>query len=299
MKLKTLQIQSVIFKNDRDSLLKAIKAVKNAIRVFNEGEAHLDVKLVYGDASPEAVLKGEDIKLIQELAKGTFEFDYIPFGFNSGTAKGHNILGEKCKSEYLMIMNPDIILEPGCLRELFLPMENKEVGMVEARQTPLEHAKVYNIDTGETDWASTACTIIRSEIFKEIKGFDADTFFMYCDDLDFSWRLRLADYKVIYQPSAVVYHAKNLTVNGKWQPTRAEVYYSAEAAILLSYKWSNTERTEQLVSQFMRCGCEAEKKAATEFKKRMEENRLPEQIDPEHRIAQFIGDEYCQMRFHF
>ena len=69
--------------------------------------------------------------------------------------------------------------------------------------------------------------------------------FLYCDDLDFSWRVRLAGYKIIYMPSAIVYHAKNLSLSGTWQPTSAEIYYSAEAAMLLAYKWSNPERAEK------------------------------------------------------
>ena len=89
------------------------------------------------------------------------------------------------------------------------PLKLKEVGMVEARQTPLEHAKEYNTKTGgETEWASTACTVFKTEVYNKINGFDAETFFLYCDDLDFSWRVRLAGYKIIYMPSAIVYHAK-------------------------------------------------------------------------------------------
>jgi len=32
----------------------------------------------------------------------------------------------------------------------------------------------------------------REELFLELQGFDADTFFLYCDDVDLSWRVRLA-----------------------------------------------------------------------------------------------------------
>ena len=117
--------------------------------------------------------------------------------------------------------------------------------MVEARQTPIEHQKEYDIKTLETQWATTACTVIRGDVFRKIGGFDADTFFLYCDDLDFSWRLRLAGYKIIYQPLAPAYHAKTVSAEGKWQPTQTEVYYSAEAAILMAHKWSNPERAKK------------------------------------------------------
>lgn len=295
----TLQVQSVIYKNHKDSLLKAIRALVNSLRVYNRGQKKLKMILYYGDASPAAVLDERDIQNIQKMENEYFLFKYEEFGFNTGTAKGHNLLGVKCTSEFMMIMNPDIILEPSCLTELFKPFVNERVGMVEARQTPLEHAKYYDPDTGETEWASTACTVFKTNIYQQIKGFDANTFFMYCDDLDFSWRIRLAGYQIIYQPSAIVYHAKNLSVTGQWVPTAAEVYYSAEAAILLAYKWSNFERAESLVTRFMTYGGEQEQKAAREFEKRKKENRLPEPIDGGQQIAKFVGDEYCEMRFHY
>lgn len=117
-------------------------------------------------------------------------------------------MAENTDADIMMIMNPDVILEPTCLCKLMEPLKLKEVGMVEARQTPLEHAKEYNTKTGETEWASTACTVFKTEVYNKINGFDAETFFLYCDDLDFSWRVRLAGYKIIYMPTAIVYHAK-------------------------------------------------------------------------------------------
>lgn len=43
--------------------------------------------------------------------------------------------------------------------------------------------------------------------------FDPD-FFMYCEDVDLGWRLRLLGYAVIFVPSAVVYHRLSATGGG-------------------------------------------------------------------------------------
>ena len=294
-----LQIQSVIYGNEKNSLLKAIRAIKQAVTVYNRRCGKLDAMLVYGDASPQPILKETDQEEIKELLDDIVTFKYHVFGFNSGTAKGHNILGADSVSDYMMIMNPDVILEPQCLIKLFEAFDEENVGMAETRQTPLEHAKEYSIETGETEWASTACTIFKTKIFHELKGFDYETFFMYCDDLDFSWRLRLKGYKIKYVPSAIAYHAKTLSIDGTWTPTNAEIYYSAEAAILLAYKWSNTKRAEALSKQYRTQGCQSEKKAAEEYEKRKANNCLPQQLDPEHQVAQFLKDDYCKMRFYF
>lgn len=294
---KRLQIQSVIYGNEKEALIRAVKCLRQTVLVYQKKIGNISVKLVYGDASPSPVLAEGDIKQIRQLLDGIIEFAYKPFGFNSGTAKGHNLIACECDAEYIMVMNPDIMLEPSCLIRLFEAMEKKNVGMVEARQTPLEHAKEYDENTGETSWASTACTIFLKEAFDKVKGFDADTFFMYCDDLDFSWRLRLEGYRIIYVPNAIVYHSKSLTTEAEWKPTKAEVYYSAEAAILLAYKWSNIERVKYLLNLYKNKGGGEEVKAANEFERRQKEGRLPECIDREHQIAQFLGDEYCEMRY--
>lgn len=292
----SLQIQSVIYKNKISSLLKAIEALDCAIRYCQKNGMEVDARLCYGDASPSPTLVEQDIKEIR-ISHNGLSFDYSFFGFNSGTAQGHNRLGEKCDAEFMMIMNPDVILESRCIYELFTAFQDGKVGMAEARQTPLELAKAYDSATLETEWASTACAIFKTRIFKELNGFDYSTFFMYCDDLDFSWRLRLAGYKIIYNPRAVVYHAKTLSSMGAWKPTPAEIYYSAEAAILMAYKYSNPDRVEKLLSQFDTVGGEDEKKAANEFRKRRREGNLPEPIDSDHKVARFIGDYYSEMRF--
>ena len=39
-------------------------------------------------------------------------------------------------------------------------------------------------------------------------------FFMYCEDVDLSWRLRLRGYAIVYAPEALVYHRLSATGGG-------------------------------------------------------------------------------------
>lgn len=293
----SIQVQSVVYRNEKESLKRAVLAMANAVRVLKEiDHQKCQVTFVYGDGSPERVMDADDVKMLQEKTKQFLEFQYHVFGENTGSAKGHNLLAKRTKSDYILIMNPDVKVAPDCLREALKVFADQRVGMVEARQTPMEHSKEYDVNTLETPWATTACAMIRRSVFDEICGFDHETFFLYCDDLDFSWRLRLAGYKIIYQPRCVAYHAKTLSADGRWQPTAAEVYYSAEAALMMAHKWSNPERVKKLLCVF-EMGGENEKKAAAEFVKRRKEGRLPAPIDPKHEIATFIGDYYSEHRF--
>ena len=81
---------------------------------------------------------------------------------------------------------------PLLLSELIRPMSEPLVGVTEGRQIPLEHPKAHDPQTGDTSWASTCCVLIRTSVFQELSGFDAVHFPFYCDDVDFSWRVRLA-----------------------------------------------------------------------------------------------------------
>ena len=52
---------------------------------------------------------------------------------------------------------------------------------------------------------SGAAFAVRRRLFQALGGFD-DTFFLYMEDIDISWRAQLAGYRCLYVPAAVVYH---------------------------------------------------------------------------------------------
>ncbi len=295
----TLQVQSVIYNNEKKSLYKALKAIRNAVLVNKKYNKKLEsVVVCYGDASPKPIFSEDEVRELKLKMQDAFELKYIYFNENTGSAKGHNMMGEHCKCEYMLIMNPDVILSPNIFEEMFLPFEiDEEVGMVEARQTPIEHSKEYHLITGETEWATTACALFPKRLFDKVGKFDNETFFLYCDDVDFSWKIRLEGYKIIYQPKAVCFHAKKVSLDGKWQPTEAEKYYSAESAVFMAYKWSHNDRVKYLLDLFSKGG-DIEKRVVEEFSRRKENNMLPKQLDPEHKVARFVGDYFADHRFY-
>ena len=52
---------------------------------------------------------------------------------------------------------------------------------------------------------SGGAVVLRTLAVKAVGGFDAD-YFMYYEDTDLSWRLRLAGWHIVYAPNAVVHH---------------------------------------------------------------------------------------------
>lgn len=301
-----IRVHSVLYGNDPGRILQTVAHLDRAADLAIAAGAASSVSLVYGDSSPKPVLDEEAVQEMRDKFAALRDIETVFFDANLGSARGHNTLidhaigqmeekGAECDN--VLIMNPDVMLAPDALIELAKPLQNKATALVEARQLPIEHPKEYNPATGETDWATTACALIRLPILKELEGFDADSFFLYCDDVDFSWRARLAGYKLIYQPSAVVFHDKRLGPGGMWKPASSEKYYSAEAALFMAHKYSRPDIVKRLLASFEQSNIDHLTKAASTFRERQEKDTLPQPIDKGGKVSKFIGDFYTKHRF--
>ena len=126
---------------------------------------------------------------------------------NNGFARGMNLLSQQGSGDYIFILNPDTRLDPGCLERLVARAESDpRIAICEAQQAPMEHPKTFDPETGETTWCSGAAALIRRRAFEEVGRFDEKLFFMYCEDVDLSWKLWLRDWKCVYVPESLVHH---------------------------------------------------------------------------------------------
>ena len=296
----SIQGQTVLYCNDISAVTQTVLHFANAVIYAKKHGIDIDFEMIWGDASPEPLLSEQDVTNLQEQLHHTIQLSYRYFNKNTGTSLGHNWMAENCNTDYLLIMNPDIVVQPDFFTEILLPFltdPNHAIGIVEGRQTPVEHHKAYDPVTMETSWGSGACTLFRTEAYKGVNGYDADTFFMYCDDVDISWRIRLQGYKIIYRPSAVVFHDKRFTEEGSLITTRAEKNYSLEARLLMAWKWSYPEKVESLLELLRDSPIEEHQFALQSFERRQAEARLPSPIDPEHTVGDLTAFDYGPMRF--
>jgi GT2 family glycosyltransferase len=60
-------------------------------------------------------------------------------------------------------------------------------------------------ETTEVDSVSGACMLVRRQVLEAIHGFDPE-YYLYGEDMDFCWRAKLAGWKVVYCPAAVITH---------------------------------------------------------------------------------------------
>lgn len=296
---RVLSVQSVLYGNEPQDIVRAAEALAHSVGLARADGFIGDWTYHIGDCSPEPALAEAHLGAIArvvEATRGSFRSEV--FGANLGSAAGHNRLAASGGGEIMLILNPDAQVAPDTISELTRVLDRDgTVGIAEARQVPLEHPKDFEAYTGDTSWASTACALTRRDVFVEIGGFDNDTFFLYCDDVDYSWRVRLAGRRVVYVPSAAVHHDKRLTVTGDWPASNAERYYSAEAALLLAHKYSRPDLVEAMTKALSRSSDDLEREAVAAYRARKAEGRLPVALDRDHRVAQFEGGNYARHRF--
>jgi GT2 family glycosyltransferase len=162
---------------------------------------------------------------------------------NLGFAKGNNVAIRQCQGRYVALVNPDVIVLPGCLDALadFLD-ENPKVGNVGPRvfnpdmsqqSTCRRFPTLWNnfcsatalattftksrVFAGEHMWffphdrtlavdVIVGCfSMIRRETFDE-EGLLDEGLFMYGDDVDWCRRARNAGWQVVFYPGAQAIH---------------------------------------------------------------------------------------------
>lgn len=126
---------------------------------------------------------------------------------NLGFGRAINAALHGIETPYVLVLNQDAIPEPGALNLLWQTAQDDDdaVAAWEMRQIPYEHPKDYDPVTGDTGWCSGAAVLLRTQALRQVHGFEP-RFFMYCEDVDLSWRLRCAGWRLRYIPRCAVVH---------------------------------------------------------------------------------------------
>lgn len=295
----SLCVQTVLYRNEPAEFSRFLMGISTACSLARAEGVVGRTRLAVGDCSPEPLLSGREA-LPSGIIGDAFEaVAYTAFGVNLGSGGGHNRLFSELTEELVVVMNPDTYAAPRMILELIGALSDPTVGVVEARQLPLEHPKAHSPDTGDTSWASGSCFVTRAEVVAVTGGFDPDLFFLYCDDVDFSWRARLAGWRVVHRPSARVFHDKRLTVDGFVEPGEAEVRYSAEAAVLLAWRYSRSDLAMETLGSLEASSDSRHRDVAAGLRARLKSGDMPAPLDPEHRVALFVDGNYADHRFSY
>ena len=162
----------------------------------------------------------------------------IEFEKNLGFTGGYNKAFEEIDSEYFVLINSDIEVSENWLKPLVDWMDtHPECGACAPKlhswqeREKFEYAgaaggyvdkfgypfcrgrvmKRLECDHGQYDspadvfWATGACLMVRSSVYRRLGGLDS-RFFAHMEEINLCWRMQLEGWKVTVVPESVVYH---------------------------------------------------------------------------------------------
>jgi len=169
----------------------------------------------------------------------------IKLDTNHGFAKGYNLAMSQIKTPYTILLNSDIetkspwispliemlqadeniaAVQPKIMdqkRPTYFEYAGAAGGFVDALCYPFCRGRIFQEleeDHNQYDgpkeifWASGAAFAVRTKLFNQHGGFDAD-FFAHMEEIDLCWRLQRLGYSIYYQPQSKVYHVGGGTLS--------------------------------------------------------------------------------------
>jgi len=177
---------------------------------------------------------------------------------NLGFAGPNNQAFAAARGEFIATLNNDAPPEPGWLAALLdAARRDTRIGSVASRMVFDHRPDVIQsagiaIDRAAIAWdrhvglpcaqsdahttdvfgASAGAALYRAAMLRELGGFDS-RFFMYLEDVDLAWRARLASWKAVHAPAAVVRHAHSASAKEgsafkNWHLGRNKVWTTAK-----------------------------------------------------------------------
>jgi GT2 family glycosyltransferase len=156
---------------------------------------------------------------------------------NLGFCAGNNRGIERSRGDLIALLNNDAVADPDWIRELVPVFATApDIGMAASKiliyEDPSRIDKVGHLiyldgqnrgrgtgqlDQGQFDrveevsWPDGCAAVYRRAMLDEVGSFDED-FFAYADDAELGLRARIAGWRCIYVPSAVVRHRRSSTL---------------------------------------------------------------------------------------
>ncbi len=200
---------------------------------------------------------------------------------NVGFSKANNQGFRLAKGDYILVLNPDVVLpEDNLLKSVQWMQSHPEYGAIGIRMLdgaaqflpeskrglPTPEAAFYKLfglskffpnsrrfgayhqsflpekSNSETEVLAGAWMLIRKEALNQVEGFD-EQYFMYGEDIDLSYRLRLKGWKIGYFAESAIIHFKG-------ESTRKETFRYVMLFYGAMIKFSKTHFSKQRASLF-------------------------------------------------
>ena len=166
-----------------------------------------------------------DIKLIQNNK-------------NLGYCGGNNVGVREANGEFIIILNPDTIIEPNCINELIFAYNKFGEGLYQPKILSLDEENIIQStgnmlhvfgfgfardkgrkvvekieDVEKIGYASGTCLFTSKDVIDKVGLLD-EFLFLYHDDLDLGWRAAQIGISSFYVPKSKIFHVESYSL--KW-----------------------------------------------------------------------------------
>ena len=169
---------------------------------------------------------------------------------NLGYGAANNEIIKLCKTKYLFIINPDIILKKNCESELLKSVNLKKLNFSilapisqDKNFGTLKKTKFSNNNIFETDFVKGFAMLINKQKIKKIGMFDKNIF-LYLEEIDLCRRLNLNNQKIYLNTRAKVFHKAAKSSNIKsFEFEKCRNWHWMWSSVFYQKKYSNNINT--------------------------------------------------------
>jgi GT2 family glycosyltransferase len=222
---KPLVTALIVSRDSKDDLLQCLKAF------FRSADVPVEAVVVDDDSSD-----GSPAAVTDEFPQATV----LGQSRNLGYGRAANVGLERCQGRFILLLSPEVVVDPQCVGRLAdLLLTRPDAGAVGPRLTlpdgkldpdarrafPIPSTLFYQTvglsrlfpksprfgrhnmghenesEVHEMDSGTAACLMLRRSALDRVGFFDP-RYFMFGEDLDLCYRLKLGGWKIFYQPTA-------------------------------------------------------------------------------------------------
>ena len=222
----------IVSYNTRKLLVDCLESVK-----LLKGKVDFEVIVVDNNS------KDDSVKAVKRFEKD-INLRIIKNKENKGFGAANNQGMEIAKGDHILLLNSDTVINPeAVLKPLSFIKEDEEIGVISTKLRSLDDSiqsnggyfpnylnvlfwmsflddvpifykliSPYHIepefeadDIRYQDWITGAFFLLKREIFEEVGGFDED-YFMYVEEMDYCYRIKQKDWKIVYYPESEIVH---------------------------------------------------------------------------------------------
>jgi len=233
---------------------------KNLPMLFESIKRYRDVEIIVVDdgSTDESVkyleLRTKDLEQKIKILKNNKNYGFA-YSCNRGV--------KEAEGKIVILLNNDVIPQKGFLEPLLSHFRNKQVfavgckelngeergrGVGEFKNGFLVHKRTNNQNKNNTLWVSGGSGAFSKDLFLKLGGFDEIYKPFYWEDIDLSYQAQKAGYKVLFEPSSIVYHRHEQTIGRFYSEAQIKTVSYRNSFIFI---WKNITDTRLFISHFL------------------------------------------------